>query len=94
ATDVSVVQNVSNIVWNEVVPFSLICTQFNTLGYFYWAIRMMGFSVNGTNLTPMPMYPTSTDDSSITGRICLLLLCHGTAGIYGPYQDVGTITAS
>ncbi|KIK18056.1 hypothetical protein PISMIDRAFT_14609 [Pisolithus microcarpus 441] len=68
ATDVSVVQNASNIVWNEVVPFSLIRTQFNTLGYFYWAICMTGFSVNGTNLTPMPMYPTSTDDSSITGR--------------------------
>ncbi|KAI6031106.1 hypothetical protein BKA83DRAFT_4027057, partial [Pisolithus microcarpus] len=91
ATDVSVMQNASNIVWNEVVPFSLIRTQFNTLGYFYWAIRMTGFSVNGTNLTPMLTYPMSTDDSSITGRVCLLLLCHGTAGIYGLYQDVGAI---
>ncbi|KAI6032157.1 hypothetical protein BKA83DRAFT_4030329, partial [Pisolithus microcarpus] len=93
ATDILVVQNASNIVWNEVVPFSLICTQFNMLGYFYWAIHMTGFSVNGTNLTPMPTYPMSTNDSSITG--CgLTLSCSGTAGIYGPYQDVGTITAS
>lgn len=82
AIDVSVVQNASNIVWNEVVPFSPIGTQFNMSGYFYWAIHMTGFSVNGTNLTPMPTYPTLTDNSSIA------LLDVGTTGIYGPYQDV------
>lgn len=82
AIDVSVVQNASNIVWNEVVPFSPIGAQTNTSGYFYWAIYMTGFSVNGTNLTPMPTYPTLTDNSSIA------LLDVGTTGIYGPYQDV------
>ncbi|KAI5989635.1 acid protease [Pisolithus orientalis] len=82
AIDVSVVQNVSNIIWNEVVPFSPIGTQTNTSGYFYWSIYMTGFSVNGTSLTPIPTYPTPTDNSSVA------LLDIGTPGIYGPYQDV------
>ncbi|KAI6133594.1 acid protease [Pisolithus croceorrhizus] len=82
AIDVSVVQNASNIVWNEVVPFSPVGIQTNTSGYFYWAIYMTGFSVNGTNLTPVPTYPALIDNSSIA------LLDVGTTGIYGPYQDV------
>ncbi|KAI6124956.1 hypothetical protein EDD17DRAFT_1480392 [Pisolithus thermaeus] len=45
AIDVSVMQNASNIVWNKVVPFCPIGTQFNMSGYFYWAIHMTGFSV-------------------------------------------------
>ncbi|KAL4062199.1 aspartic peptidase domain-containing protein [Scleroderma yunnanense] len=82
AIDASIVQNVSDIVWNEVVPFSPIGTQSNTSGYFYWAIYMTKFSVNGTDLTPMPTYPGMVDNSSIT------LLDVGTTGLYGPYQDV------
>jgi hypothetical protein len=45
AIDVSVVQNFSQIVWNEVVPFSPVGTQTNTSGYFFWAIQMSGFGV-------------------------------------------------
>lgn len=45
AVDVSVVQNVSDIVWNEVVPFSPVGTRWNTSGYLYWAIQITGFSV-------------------------------------------------
>ncbi|KIM56909.1 hypothetical protein SCLCIDRAFT_1219943 [Scleroderma citrinum Foug A] len=82
AIDASVVQNVSGIVWNEVVPFSPIGTQSNTSGYLHWAIYMSQFSVNGTDLTPMPTYPGTVDNSSIT------LLDVGATGLYGPYQDV------
>lgn len=82
AIDVSVVQNVSQVVWNEVVSFSPVSTQTNTSGYFYWAIRMSSFAVNGTQYTPQPTYPGPNDNSSIA------LLDVGTTGLYGPYQDV------
>ncbi|KIJ62783.1 hypothetical protein HYDPIDRAFT_113882 [Hydnomerulius pinastri MD-312] len=87
AVDVSVVQNISEIVWNEVVPFSPLGTQFNTSGYFYWAIHMTNFAVNGSELTPIPTYPGPTDNSSIA------LLDVGTPGLYGPYQDVTRLYA-
>ncbi|KAN0092782.1 hypothetical protein V8E55_003566 [Tylopilus felleus] len=87
AIDVSVIQNTSDIVWNEVVPFSPIGTQTNTSGYMYWAIHMTGFAVNGTTLTPMPTYPGPTGNSSIA------LLDVGTPGLYGPYQDVTRLYA-
>ncbi|KAG2157883.1 acid protease [Suillus bovinus] len=82
AIDGSVVQNVSQVVWNEVVSFSPVGTQTNTSGYFYWAIRMSSFAVNGTQYTPQPTYPGPNDNSSIA------LLDVGTPGLYGPYQDV------
>jgi len=87
AIDVSVVQNVSEIVWNDVVPFSPIGTQTNTSGYMYWAIHMTNFAVNGSELTPIPTYPGPTDNSSIA------LLDVGTPGLYGPYQDVTRLYA-
>ncbi|KAI9566758.1 acid protease [Boletus coccyginus] len=87
AIDVSVVQNTSNIVWNEVVPFSPVGTQTNTSGYMYWAIHMTGFAVNGSVLTPIPTYPGPTENSSIA------LLDVGTPGLYGPYQDVTRLYA-
>ncbi|KAH7927926.1 acid protease [Leucogyrophana mollusca] len=87
AVDVSIVQNTSEIVWNEVVPFSPLGTQANTSGYFYWAIHMSSFAVNQTSLTPIPTYPGPTDNSSIA------LLDVGTSGLYGPYQDVTRLFA-
>lgn len=88
AIDVSVVQNISQIVWNDVVPFSPIGTQTNTSGYFYWAIRMSGFAVNDTQYVPQPTYPGPSDNSSIA------LLDIGTPGLYGPYQDVTRLYSS
>ncbi|KAG1866830.1 acid protease [Suillus subluteus] len=88
AVDVSVVQNVSQVVWNEVVPFSPVGTQTNTSGYFYWAIRMSSFAVNGTQYTPQPTYPGPSDNSSVA------LLDVGTPGLYGPYQDVTRLYSS
>ncbi|KAH7913209.1 aspartic peptidase A1 [Hygrophoropsis aurantiaca] len=87
AVDVSIVQNTSNIVWNEVVPFSPLGIQANTSGYFYWAIHMTSFAINNTVLTPIPTYPGPTDNSSIA------LLDVGTSGLYGPYQDVTRLFA-
>ncbi|KAG1906727.1 aspartic peptidase domain-containing protein [Suillus fuscotomentosus] len=84
AIDVSVVQNVSQVVWNEVVSFSPIGTQTNISGYFYWVIRMSSFAVNGTQYTPQPTYPGPNGNSSIA------LLDVGTTGLYGPYQDVSS----
>lgn len=55
AIDVSVVQNLSQVVWNEVVPFSPVGTQTNTSGYFSWAIRMTSFAVKHLILYPRCM---------------------------------------
>ncbi|KAF8135033.1 acid protease [Boletus edulis] len=88
AIDASVVQNTSNIVWNEVVPFAPVGTQTNTSGYMFWAYLYDGLcGVNGSVLTPMPTYPGQTGNSSIA------LLDVGTPGLYGPYQDVKRLYA-
>ncbi|KAF8553950.1 acid protease [Imleria badia] len=87
AIDASVVQNTSDIVWNDVVPFSPLGTQTNTSGYMFWAMHMTGFAVNGSALTPIPTYPGPTGNSSIA------LLDVGTPGLYGPYQDVTRLYA-
>ncbi|KAG1747197.1 acid protease [Suillus paluster] len=70
AIDVSVAQNLSQVVWNEVVPFSPVGTQTNTSGYFYWAIPLSSFSgkafdVNVTQYTPQPTYPGPTGNTSV-----------------------------
>lgn len=88
AVDVSVVQNISQVVWNDVVPFSPFGTQTNTSGYLYWAIRISGFAVNDTQYIPQPTYPGPSDNSSIA------LLDIGTPGLYGPYQDVTRLYSS
>ncbi|EIW83876.1 acid protease [Coniophora puteana RWD-64-598 SS2] len=85
AIDSSVVTNTSDIVWNEVVPFSPYQNQFNTSGYVYWAIHMTEVAVNGSGITPVPTYPGPTENSSIA------LLDVGNSGIYGPWQDVEQI---
>ncbi|EGN99165.1 hypothetical protein SERLA73DRAFT_54203, partial [Serpula lacrymans var. lacrymans S7.3] len=87
AIDASIVQNVSNIFWSEVVPFGPLGNE-TTSGYFYWAIQLKSFAVNGSTFTPIPTYPGPTDNSSIA------LIDVGTSGIYGPYQDVGLLVHS
>ncbi|KAG0705700.1 acid protease [Suillus ampliporus] len=88
AIDVSVVQNASEIVWNEVMSFSPVGTQTNTSGYFFWAIPLSSFAVNGTQYTPQPTYPGPLYNVSIA------LLDVGTPGLYGPYQDVTRLYSS
>ncbi|KAI0775198.1 acid protease [Trametes elegans] len=82
AIDGSVVANRSQIEWNEVVPFAPFGHESNTSTYLQWAVVLSGVSVNGTAVAPQPTYPTQTLNSS------LALIDAGTAGIYGPYQDV------
>ncbi|OJT11452.1 Pregnancy-associated glycoprotein 2 [Trametes pubescens] len=84
AIDGSVVTNRSLVEWNEVVPFApfLSDSNGNASSYLQWAIVLEHISVNGTAVTPEPTYPTQTLNTS------LALFDAGTAGIYGPYQDV------
>ncbi|KAI8980194.1 acid protease [Trametes punicea] len=85
AIDGSVVMNRTLIEWNEVVPFAPFGAESNTSSYLQWAVVLEGISVNGTAVTPQPTYPAQTFNSS------LALIDAGTAGIYGPYQDVSRI---
>ncbi|EPQ54079.1 acid protease [Gloeophyllum trabeum ATCC 11539] len=85
AIDSSVVKDVSQIEWNEVVAFSPFGTERNTTSYLQWAIPMGNILVNGSAITPSPTYPTAYSNQS------LALLDVGTPGIYGPYQDVSSI---
>lgn len=45
AVDGSVVQNISEIQWSEVVPFSPFGSESNTSSYLQWAIPLTGISV-------------------------------------------------
>ncbi|EIW57558.1 acid protease [Trametes versicolor FP-101664 SS1] len=89
AIDGSVVTNRSLVEWNEVVPFApfLSDSNSNASSYLQWALVLENISVNGTAVTPEPTYPTQTLNSSIA------LFDVGTAGIYGPYQDVSRMYA-
>ncbi|RPD60100.1 acid protease [Lentinus tigrinus ALCF2SS1-7] len=86
AIDGSVVANRSLIAWNEVVPFApFLGSSENSSSYLQWAVVLDGISVNGTEFTPEPTYPIQTMNAS------LALIDVGTAGIFGPYQDVARI---
>ncbi|KAI0367775.1 acid protease [Pilatotrama ljubarskyi] len=85
AIDGSVVTNRSLIEWSEVVPFAPFGAESNTSSYLQWAVVLEGVSVNGTAITPQPTYPVQTLNSS------LALIDAGTAGIFGPFQDVSRI---
>ncbi|KAH8100850.1 acid protease [Cristinia sonorae] len=85
AIDGSVVKNPSLIEWNEVVPFAPFNSENNVSSYLEWAIPMNGLLVNGTELSPVPTYPTATSNQT------LALFDVGTSGIFGPYQDVTRI---
>lgn len=45
AIDSSIVKNISDVGWNEVVPFSPIASESNTSSYLQWAIRLSSFTV-------------------------------------------------
>ncbi|KAI0661740.1 acid protease [Cubamyces menziesii] len=85
AIDGSVVMNRSLIEWNEVVPFAPFGAESNASSYLQWTIVLEGVSVNGSTVDLQPTYPVQTFNSS------LALIDAGTAGIYGPYQDVEQI---
>ncbi|EJF64945.1 acid protease [Dichomitus squalens LYAD-421 SS1] len=85
AIDGSIVANRSLVELNEVVPFAPFGSQGNSSSYLQWAIVLDGISVNGTSLTPEPTYPVQTMNNTIA------LIDVGTAGIFGPYQDVARI---
>ncbi|PBK75653.1 acid protease [Armillaria solidipes] len=88
AIDSSVVTNVTNVGWHEVVEFAPIGTENNVSSYLQWAIPLDGFAVNGSSLTPSPTYPNITNNAS------LAMFDVGNNGIYGPYQDVSRLFAT
>jgi hypothetical protein len=45
AIDSSIVKNISNVEWNEVVPFSPFTSESNTSSYLQWAIPLSSFAV-------------------------------------------------
>ncbi len=81
AIDSSVVTNVTNVGWHEVVEFAPIGTENNVSSYLQWAIPLDGFAVclvfqyilkhsiarqvNGSSLTPSPTYPNITNNASL-----------------------------
>ncbi|KAI0749774.1 acid protease [Daedaleopsis nitida] len=88
AIDGSVVTDRSAIEWNEVVPFAPFLgsdSDDNSSSYLQWTLVLDGFSVNGSAINPEPTYPAQTMNAS------LALIDVGTAGIFGPYQDVARI---
>jgi len=82
AIDGSVVKNVSKIGWNKVVEFAPFRNESNVSTYLQWAIPLAAFSVNDTQLTPLPTY------TNLGGNTSLAMFDIGTSGLYGPYQDV------
>ncbi|PIL35571.1 hypothetical protein GSI_02299 [Ganoderma sinense ZZ0214-1] len=86
AIDGSVVTNRSLIEFNEVVPFAPFSgSGGNSTSYLQWALVLEAISINGTAIAPEPTYPVQTMNKSIA------LIDVGTAGIFGPYQDVARI---
>ncbi|KAA1467492.1 acid protease [Dentipellis sp. KUC8613] len=86
AIDSTVVQNASLIEWNEVVPFQpFLGSPQNTSSYLQWAIPLANIQIGSTTVKPQPTYPQANGNSSIA------LLDIGTAGLFGPYQDVERI---
>ncbi|KAH9903035.1 acid protease [Cubamyces lactineus] len=90
AIDGSVVMNRTLIEWNEVVPFAPFGAESNTSSYLQWTVVLEGVSVNGSTVGLQPTYPAQTFNSSLA-LIDAAVPDSGTAGIYGPYQDVEQI---
>ncbi|KAF8910641.1 aspartic peptidase domain-containing protein [Gymnopilus junonius] len=87
AIDSSVVSNASLIGWNKVAEFSPFGAESNVSSYLQWAIQLSAIAVNGTQLLPIPTYPSSGQTRS------LALFDVGSPGVYGPFQDVSRIFA-
>ncbi|KAK0469787.1 acid protease [Desarmillaria tabescens] len=88
AIDSSVVTNITNVGWHEVVEFAPIGTENNVSSYLQWAIPLDSFAINGSSLAPSPTYPNITNNAS------LAMFDVGNNGIYGPYQDVSRLFAA
>ncbi|XP_006459350.1 hypothetical protein AGABI2DRAFT_218475 [Agaricus bisporus var. bisporus H97] len=82
AIDASIVTSPHNLSWNSVTEFSPFGAESNASSYLHWAIPLSSFSVNGTQLTPIP------SQAAATRNVSLALLDVGTFGMYGPFQDV------
>lgn len=83
--DGSVVKNVSDIEWNEVIEFPPIASESRESSYWQWALPLKKIFLNGNLLSLSPSYPSMTGGSSIA------VLDVGTSGIYGPWRDVAQI---
>jgi hypothetical protein len=82
AVDSTIVNNVSLIEWIEVVPFQPFGAQSNVSSYLQWAIPISNITVGNQTFTLEPTYPQENSNRSVA------LFDIGTAGIFGPYQDV------
>ncbi|KAL0575173.1 hypothetical protein V5O48_006795 [Marasmius crinis-equi] len=85
AIDGTVVKNLSNVEWGEVVQFPPIGNENNQTSYWHWALPLQSVSVNGSPLTLSPSYP------NMTGGLPIGLFDVGTSGIYGPWSDVAKL---
>ncbi|KAF9500128.1 acid protease [Pleurotus eryngii] len=85
AIDAAVVMQPANISWNPVVQFTPFASESNVSSYLQWAIPLGGFSVNHTQLAPMPTY------TNVTNNMSIALIDIGTPGLYGPFQDVSRL---
>ncbi|KAI0067467.1 acid protease [Artomyces pyxidatus] len=85
AVDSSIIQNASDIEWNEVVPFEPFGSESNSSSYLQWAVHISNITVGTENFSPEPTYPQANSNHSIA------LIDIGTSGIFGPYQDVERI---
>ncbi|KAG7089609.1 hypothetical protein E1B28_011275 [Marasmius oreades] len=83
--DGSVVKNVNDVEWDEVVQFPPIGFESEQTSYWQWALPLKAVNLNGKPVSLSPSYPTMTGGSSI------VVFDLGTSGIYGPWTDVAQI---
>ncbi|KAF8501514.1 acid protease [Russula emetica] len=82
AVDSTIVTNLSLIEWIEVNPFEPIGSESNMSSYLQWAIPISNITVGNQTFALQPTYPQENSNHSVA------LFDIGTAGIFGPYQDV------
>jgi hypothetical protein len=82
AVDSAIVTNVSLVEWHEVIPFQPFGSENNMSSYLLWTIPISTITVGTQVFVLEPTYPQANSNRSVA------LLDIGTAGIFGPYQDV------
>jgi len=65
AIDASIVTDPQNISWNDVAQFSPFSAESNKSSYMHWAIPLTSFSVNGTQMAPLPSQAHATGNTSL-----------------------------
>ncbi|KAH8831916.1 acid protease [Flagelloscypha sp. PMI_526] len=85
AVDSSIVKNLSQIVWNDVVEFPPTDADSRFASYLHWVLPLTSLSVTGTAVVPQKTFNNGSNEAS------LALFDIGTSGIYGPHQDVERI---